>query len=115
MDIKKQFERVTAMCEHLKAERGSAEYTPNEVVSVVSAYMIACDRTERFHHLEDAPKTVFIKDDVTKTQGDAWEAVWNIIGAASNVTNKARYTAAWDVWGVMLHSDECPGMQANTF
>lgn len=116
MNHKAQFERVTAICEHLKAERGSGEHTPNEVTSVATAYLLACDRTGRFHHPEDNATGVFEADDdgILAAQHTAFDLMWDIIGPASSKTNDARYTAAWDVWGVMLHSDECPGMQPNT-
>lgn len=105
MNAQEQFEKVAAICQHLKDERGeNGTHTPNEVVSVTTAYLLACDRTGRTHHLEDSPHNVstFAPDAIRDAQGYAHELVWDIIGDADTRTNDARYTAAWDVWGILL-------------
>ena len=110
MNAKEQFEKVTAICQHLKDERAGGEHTANEVVSVTTAYLLACDRTDRVHHLEDSPRGCFNADEIRDAQEQAHEAVWDIIGDADTRTNDARYTAAWDVWGILIPQAEIPGM-----
>lgn len=103
MNAQAQFEKVAAICDHLKEERGEGgEYTAAEVVTVTTAYLLACDRTNRTHHLEESPRWVFGATALSDEQGRAWGALWSIIGEANTRTNSARYTAAWDVWGVLL-------------
>ena len=109
-----QFERVQLICEHLKSERNGGEHTPNEAVSVAAAYLIACDRTGRVHHPEDNPRECFDPGPLTDAQQAAHDAVWEIIGDANTLTNGPRYEAAWDVWGIIGHTDVTPGMQADT-
>lgn len=104
-----QFAKVTAICQHLKAERGTGAHAPNEVVSVTTAYLLACDRTDRVHAFEQSPKEVFANDRVRTAQFNAWKHVWSIIGQE---TTGARYDAAWDVWGVITDQSAfgIPGM-----
>lgn len=112
MNAKIQFEKVTAICENLKSEMGESGATPSEVVTVTTAYLLACDRTDRFHHLEESPSGCFDPDETRDAQERSYEALWSIIGDANTKTNGARYQAAWDVWGVMLaQGDDTPGMQ----
>lgn len=113
MNAHAQFDRVADIAAHVAAEAGEGQPTPAEIVSATTAYLIACDRTGRFHHLEDAPGGVFDPSDLTDAQEHAWAALWEIIGEPNTTTNGPRYTAAWDVWGIVGNNDEAPGMDAN--
>lgn len=109
MSHENQFDRVLSLCNFLKAERGeSGEHTTNEAVSVATAYLLACDRTKRHHHFEDSPSGCFDASVDTDKQQAAFDAMWDIIG---NLGDNPRYSAAWDVWGVLLPSaDDDEGM-----
>lgn len=114
MNARAQFERVADIAAHCIAERGRHPHAPAEVVSVTTAYLLACDRSGRFHHLEDAPGGVFDPSDLTDSQGRAWAALWAVIGDANTATNGPRYSAAWDVWGIVNNNaGDAPGMDAN--
>lgn len=110
----KHFSQAEDIAIHIvtEAQNSNRRTTPAEVVSATTAYLIACDRTGRFHDLMDRPMKTFDYSDTTIAQDNAWLALWDVIGEDSMPGDQWQ-GAAWDVWGVMGNNDVTPGMDAN--
>ncbi|HQX31763.1 MAG TPA: hypothetical protein PLE71_17285 [Flavobacteriales bacterium] len=71
--------------------------TEEQVITIATAYLLACARTEQEHHPEDDPTECFDAGEVTAEQKKAWSIMWKVIG-----TTRHHYKIVWKVWGAMV-------------
>lgn len=83
--------------------------TRENVIDATTAYLLACDRHDMHHHLEDHPWTCSWEtepeDGVLQSAAQAYDLLWKLIGDgkpdSAPWNQHDPYVLAWEVWGVL--------------